>query len=414
MPSSWYGYGWNGTLTCLPANSLLERRLQQVEQPILEQDRVGRRQQADALRLRGGGVVGARSAAAAVRPGIGFGGCGGGTRLAGGAGNFQPSVVTVELELAERPDPRRVGQQPGLADAGGQRRVEARQRSERRPSAGKSTQRDVDRSPSSGGTAGSPPSCGPRRSPRGCGRTARPGPAPRPAARTAPRAAATSSGKSGWAQQRPATAGGRTRSAASTGRVAGSPAAATQTTGTSTPRRRPRAATCRSAISCGRRGGLVDERLADQVAADVVGQRVAVEDLLHAVRLHGRAQPELQRPAPEVGDEVAAEVAARLRAGRSGSRGAAAAQRRGGHGGVLAVVGLAGAHHGDVRSAPQLRAASRRDFTARLHPTLPGMATVAAVGGHVACYNRSDLASRIREAIDRTIDRNRPSTCDGS
>src|SRR5206468_1599555 len=62
----------------------------------------------------------------------------------------------------------------------------------------------------------------------------------------------------------------------------------------------------------GGRRRFLDERLADQFAADVLRESRAVENLLHSVRVDGSAQPELQRPPPQVRDQVAAEIATRL------------------------------------------------------------------------------------------------------
>src|SRR5262249_40538594 len=61
-----------------------------------------------------------------------------------------------------------------------------------------------------------------------------------------------------------------------------------------------------------RHRGLVHERPADQVGADVGLQRAAVKNLLHAVGLHRGADAELQWPAPSIRHQVAAQVAARL------------------------------------------------------------------------------------------------------
>ena len=59
-------------------------------------------------------------------------------------------------------------------------------------------------------------------------------------------------------------------------------------------------------------GGFVEERFADDFAAEVAGQGVAVEDLLDLVGLHGAGEAEFERPAPGIGDEVAADEPAWL------------------------------------------------------------------------------------------------------
>ena len=50
----------------------------------------------------------------------------------------------------------------------------------------------------------------------------------------------------------------------------------------------------------------------DQIGAQVRLQRSGVQNLVNAIGLHCAAEAKFQRPAPLVGDQVAAQVAARL------------------------------------------------------------------------------------------------------
>jgi hypothetical protein len=54
---------------------------------------------------------------------------------------------------------------------------------------------------------------------------------------------------------------------------------------------------------------LVDQCLADEVATEIGAQRGAVEELLNLVGGDGAGQPEFQRSAPGIGNEVAPAVA---------------------------------------------------------------------------------------------------------
>src|SRR5262249_43808847 len=54
---------------------------------------------------------------------------------------------------------------------------------------------------------------------------------------------------------------------------------------------------------------LVHERLADQVGANVGLEGLSVKDMLDAVGLDSPGQAELQRPAPGIGHQVAAQIA---------------------------------------------------------------------------------------------------------
>ncbi len=57
------------------------------------------------------------------------------------------------------------------------------------------------------------------------------------------------------------------------------------------------------------RGGFIHQRFAQQIATDIGFQAVTVKNLLDAVGLDGAGQAKLERPAPGVGDEVAAHIA---------------------------------------------------------------------------------------------------------
>ena len=117
------GTGTARTALRLPAvEQAVERRLQQVQQPVLEQHRVGGRLRADARLRRLGSVVRqSRAACTSCRPA-------GGSVAArrrrrtptGGAGNFQPSVVTLS---SSRPSDRTHGARSAAAPRG--RRVRA-------------------------------------------------------------------------------------------------------------------------------------------------------------------------------------------------------------------------------------------------------------------------------------------------
>ena len=131
-PSSWYGNGWNGTSTDLAAEQVVERRLQQVEQPVLEQDGVGRRLRADcgglpAADWSGSGGTGTSPSTAGR---TGFGSAGPAAGAAGrwaGPGTSSPPCWTAHLQRADAADPRGVVEQPGLPHVRDERRLEPRQ-----------------------------------------------------------------------------------------------------------------------------------------------------------------------------------------------------------------------------------------------------------------------------------------------
>ena len=369
----------------LPAvEQVVERRLQQVEQPVLEQHRVGRRLRADP-RLRAAlGSSGSVGSSTSCRPAGGFGESAAARRPTGGAGNFQPSVVTVK---SSRPSDRthgasvssRASRTPARAASIAAGQSDSRS-GDSRDRAGRLRRRLPLRARSAvvRRHGWSPPSCGPRPSPRGCGRTARPGRPPGrrgrggrdgvAVGREASPAAAAPRGARGWSSaiasaatrrrgrerhhrhRRPATA-------------APAPAGVSVTIRSGLRRRSSRPASCRS----GRRRGT---RAAS-------GRR----GLLHAVRLDGGRQAELQRPAPAVRHQVAAEPPGRfLEHGQEPERDG---RRRGRstHGAASPRVGTIARAAGRRHPSPSDRAARGLQRGSRVRPDGSAAARSAVVSG---------------------------------
>ena len=296
----------------LPAvEEAVERRLQEVEQPVLEEHRVGGRLRTDA-RLRGclavrqrrqlhlvpaGRRVGREPrAASVVRPAA--------------RGTSSPRCVIAQFEPPERPHPRRVGEQPRLADAGLERpSLSDLDQSGRGGSPPRRSRRRVRQASSSGGTVRSPPSCGPRRPPRGCARTARRDRPPdrrgRGSARhgvavgrrTAPEAAARAAAR-GWSNAIGVRRAGLRPAARP-------PASRPATAGAGPPG-------CRSRSGRASWPVFSTSVLPIRSARRYSVQRRAVERGLHAVRLHRGREAELERPAPAVRHQIAAEPPGRF------------------------------------------------------------------------------------------------------
>src|SRR5437762_425269 len=118
MPSSWYGYGGNGTLTCLPTNicsiggwsRYRSRSLNRTVSPVGSKRRRG---------FDGGGLA-VTVGGAGRSTDTGTGGFGGGSVASpGGTGNFQPSVVTGKDSLPSgRTQGASVNNRPSRTPAG--------------------------------------------------------------------------------------------------------------------------------------------------------------------------------------------------------------------------------------------------------------------------------------------------------